>query len=627
MRKLRQWLKSLKFDPTGELAIAIAISALAIAGPTAGLLWFMHRALQGERQTLVAERATARRTYLQSAKETVTSQLERLAKSPLPSTDATLAGRRFLEVIRSNRADSCLVLDTLGRVTFPISADPVVENQMQQSNQDAWKLVRDFHEPVKDFSDSWLSLLDRVRGRRLLNTSTPSDRLFFPYLQLAALVDARSGSSRAASLLKSLRETIENYDDPSLPSIQRLYLADRLRDQLPGLNHVALEAESMAVTALDRFQLPQTKATFEPTRADPSLIQVLTNDPRVVLLFKANGLKKQLEEVANAVLSPVQLRAEITSSAPPATEEPDIIATRARTAIGQTFRSWHLIAHDDQGISLIDQLVQRRKWQYSAVAIGGGLLLNLLAALAIQRFTRSANLTQARQDFLSTLSHELRTPLTSIRMFVDTLADGGLEDPSRAKVYLEFIRRENERLSRLAENFLTFTRIESGRMNFDFHEIAPEEIVDSARVAVDTRFAVEGTDFQVSVERKLPSIRADHTLLTTALVNLLENAYKYTPPDNKKILLSVARGHNTVRFTVADNGPGLTADQMKYIGEKFYRPDSAARSGQPGFGLGLNIVSHILHAHKGRLEIHTEPSVGSRFTLILPALNTKPDDE
>jgi signal transduction histidine kinase len=624
---MRNWLRGFKFDPTGELAVAITISALAIAGPTAGLLWFMHRALQGERQTLVAERATARRNYLQAAREAINTTLKQRAKSPLKPEDARAPGLKFLDVVKSQRADSCLILDDQGRTLFPIAAEPQATALMAQASQDAFQQVTEFHEPIKDFSDNWQSLLDRFRGRRLLSVTTPGGRLYTPYLQLAAYEEARSGSAKAEKSLASLREIISQYGEASPPSGQRLYLAHQLRDHLPDLDTTLLTAERTAVSAADRFQRPTTAGIYEPCRTDATLIQVMTEDSHVILVHQAAKLKHQLEQAANAILTPQQLRAEVTASAPPAAEDQDILATQARTTLGETLRTWHLVAHDDLGISLIDSLVQRRKWQYSAIAIGGSLLLNLLAALAIQRFTRSANLTQARQDFLSTLSHELRTPLTSIRMFVDTLSAGGLEDPARARTYLEFIRRENERLTRLAENFLTFTRIESGRMNFDFHEISADEVVDSARVAVETRFAVEGTDFQISVERKLPMIKADHTLLTTAVVNLLENAFKYTPPDNKKILLSVARGHNTVRFTVADNGPGLTPDQMKYIGERFYRPDSAARSGQPGFGLGLNIVSHILHAHKGRLEIHTEPSVGSRFTLILPALQSNTEEE
>lgn len=621
--KLRNWLRHFKFDLTGELATTIAIAALAIAGPTAGLLWFMHRSLQGERQTLVAERATARRTHVQEAKDAVVAQLNRLSICPLTPEELQLPpGRRFVALVEHQRSDSALVLGMDGRVAFPILALPRSLAGSPTPDLDAAQLIRDFHQPAKNFSDGWQQLMDRLRGRRLWGAGSLSGRLFAPNLLLAALGEMNPSELRARPLLEGLKQQLLDYDNLTLPSSQRLFLWNEYQKMVPEGPNLIMTAERLAVTAADRFTKPASVGEYEPVRSDGTLIQVQSTVPSIVLLFQRSELQKTLEKTAANVLEPYSLRAEVLTGQPPVIEEAEAIATKAGAPIGRILRNWQIVAHDDMGIALIDSQVRRRTWQYSAVAIGGGLLLNVLAALAIRRFTRTANLTQAKQDFLSTLSHELRTPLTSIRMFVDTLANGGLEDPERARTYLDFIRRENERLTRLAENFLTFTRLESRRMNFDLQEIQPEEIVESARIAVETRFAVEGTDFQISVERKLPPIMADHTLLTTAVVNLLENAFKYTPPTNKKILLSVARGHNTVRFTVADNGHGLTPEEMKKIGEKFYRPDAAARSGQPGFGLGLNIVSHIMHAHKGRMEIHTEPGVGSRFTLILPSIQS-----
>ncbi len=619
--RIRNWLSSVKFDPTGELATAIAIAALAIAGPTAGLIYFMHRSLQGERETLVAARAATRRVRVEEARDAIREQLTRLAATPVDDGELTLPpGRLFLRVMDSHRSDSCLILDRGGQIAFPILPTPVPLVSGPSSSKEAGLLLRDFHQPVKKFSDGWPQLMDRFRGRRLWGAAAPSGRLYGPLLQLATLNQLPASDPRAGPIIEALSAQVQDYDNLSLPSTQRLYLAARLKERVPDFALPTQEAERTAIIAADHFLRPKQPGMYEVTAPDSQLVQVRTDSPQIVLLYHIASLKRTLENTAATVLEPEQFRAEVITSPTVSSEESEAVTTTASMTLGKVLRSWQIIAHDDFGIHIIDSMVQSRRWQYSVVAVGGGLLLNVLAALAIQRFTRTANLTQARQDFLSTLSHELRTPLTSIRMFVDTLADGGLEDPTRARTYLDFIRRENERLSRLAENFLTFTRLESGRMNFDLQEINPEEVVESARVAVETRFAVEGTEFQMSIERKLPTIKADHTLLTTAVVNLLENAFKYTPPTNKRILLSVSRGHNTVRFTVADNGQGLTPDQQKRIGEKFYRPDAVARSGQPGFGLGLNIVSHIIAAHRGRMEIHTEAGVGSRFTLILPQL-------
>jgi signal transduction histidine kinase len=252
-----------------------------------------------------------------------------------------------------------------------------------------------------------------------------------------------------------------------------------------------------------------------------------------------------------------------------------------------------------------------------AIALGG-----VLGGLAVRRFLHQARSTQVRHDFLSLVSHELRTPLTSIRMLVDSLAGDPDPDPERTRQYLGIIARENHRLSRLVDDFLTFSRLERGRMAYDFQTVAPEEITEAAVASVQNRFSAPGCDFRVETSPDLPPIEADVASLTTALINLLENAFKYSGPE-KRILLTTTRLHGEVCFAVVDNGCGFEVEHQERIFEKFYRIQRQGL-GSAGVGLGLHIVKAIVEAHRGHVDVASNPGHGSRFAIHIPIATPNP---
>ena len=156
-------------------------------------------------------------------------------------------------------------------------------------------------------------------------------------------------------------------------------------------------------------------------------------------------------------------------------------------------------------------------------------------------------------------------------------------------------------------------------MNYDFQPTAPETVVEAAVRSVEPRFASPGCDFRTEIARELPMIQADVPSLTTALLNLLENAHKYTGAD-KRILLTVTRSGSTLCFAVTDNGRGFDPRQRSRIFEKFYRAEGPG-SPVTGAGLGLHIVKSIVDAHGGRVEVETTPGEGSRFAIHVPVVS------
>ncbi|XXF79388.1 ATP-binding protein [Myxococcaceae bacterium GXIMD 01537] len=231
---------------------------------------------------------------------------------------------------------------------------------------------------------------------------------------------------------------------------------------------------------------------------------------------------------------------------------------------------------------------------------------------------REARLSRMKTDFISLVSHELRTPLTSIRMFIETLSLGRVQEPAQMQEVLQLLLRETERLSSLIDRVLDWARIESGRKVYQRTTLPATELVDAALAAFRAQRLDGGqVDLKVDVPAQLPEVDGDREALAGALLNLLQNAYKYTGADKRITLSAQVRG-KWVDLSVEDNGMGIAPRERKRIFERFYRVDNLLTRKTEGSGLGLAIAKRIVEAHGGRIAVHSEPGKGSRFTLQLP---------
>jgi signal transduction histidine kinase len=208
----------------------------------------------------------------------------------------------------------------------------------------------------------------------------------------------------------------------------------------------------------------------------------------------------------------------------------------------------------------------------------------------------------------------LKTPLTAMRALVDTLLDAEKPDEKTTREYLQLIAAENTRLSRLIENFLTFSRLERNKFTLDFTRIAPSEVVASAVAAIGER----RHGIKADVPSSLPAILGDSGALVTALLNLLDNAWKYSG-EEKQIVVRTGQHNGSVRFTVEDHGIGLTPSECRRVFNRFYQTDQRLSRSVGGCGLGLSIVQSIVAAHRGTVQVASEPGRGSTFAIEIPA--------
>ena len=268
--------------------------------------------------------------------------------------------------------------------------------------------------------------------------------------------------------------------------------------------------------------------------------------------------------------------------------------------------------------SLFEQTSRRQTTIYIWTATLVIVLIVLAASLVARSLSHQIKLNKLKNDFLATVSHELKTPLSSMRLLVDTLIEGNVKDDSQQRDYLNMIAKENSRLSRLIDNFLTFSRMERNKQSFDFRPANPAQIAYDAAASVKTKFTQRGCCVTFDITEPLPQIYADHDAIVTVLINLLDNACKYSQLDHKKILLKAYARDDAVCFEVADNGIGIAKRNLKKIFDRFYQVDQTLARSSSGAGLGLSIVKFILDAHQAAISVESKTDEGSTFIVTMP---------
>ncbi|MGB2864720.1 MAG: HAMP domain-containing sensor histidine kinase [Sedimentisphaerales bacterium] len=290
-----------------------------------------------------------------------------------------------------------------------------------------------------------------------------------------------------------------------------------------------------------------------------------------------------------------------------------------KAPLGKFFSGWNVEIHFGD-VDIFEKTAERQKVVYiwaGLLAIAVMVAAGLLAARVVGKQMKTNKL---KNDFIATVSHELKTPLASMRVLVDTLLEGSYRNQQQVTEYLELVSKENERLTGLIDNFLTFSRMERNKQAFAMARTSPAAIARDAAEAVKTKFSKGKCSFEVDIPDDLPDVKADRDAMITVLVNLLDNAYKYSY-DDKQIELSVSSEDGSVCFCVSDNGAGMSRRSVKKIFKRFYQVDRSLARHAEGCGLGLSIAKFIVDAHKGSIAVSSKPDEGSIFVVKLPAGN------
>jgi two-component system phosphate regulon sensor histidine kinase PhoR len=238
--------------------------------------------------------------------------------------------------------------------------------------------------------------------------------------------------------------------------------------------------------------------------------------------------------------------------------------------------------------------------------------------LVFHDVTRLKRLERMRVDFVANVTHEIKTPLTAILGFVETLQEGAIEDRETAKKFLSTIARHAERLNRLVEDLLTISNTELGEMNFSFESVTLSGVAQSVLHMIEPKAREKKIEIISEIPEELPLIRADRDRLSQILINVLDNAVKFTPEGGKVTVSAAPAADQEVVVRIADTGIGIPRDEVSRLGERFYRVDKTRSRELGGTGLGLSIVKHLMTAHKGRMEIESQLGRGTVISLYFP---------
>ncbi len=632
--------------------------------PTLGVLWFMSRAMQNEQLAVRQKLRDVYQAQLFDLQHELEDYWQGRSSELDPASPEQAPSVTFAQGVRAGLADSVVVYDPVGRPAYPaptaadLEASAPTDEQsraqrlaqrLERSGQldraaDAYGILAeqagDRHRAAQALQaqarclvrarrvDEAIDILSETLGRSEFRDAVDTQgRLIQPSSQLRALQLIEPRSSRsfqrvAADLARRLEDYGEDYGEPVVPAPQRRFLMKELSRLEPDQAFDTLAAEELAARYLESDPPPQPTRSLQPSGL-PGYWRLASTDGGVVALFERERLIDELE----AHLSRQRMQGSTVELLPPGEqpEGPFVVSLPAGVAL----RDWQLVLRPEDQTLFATAANQR----IHAHMLTAGLTVLVIAVLALgvgRVMSRQLRLTRLKNDLLSTVSHELKTPLASMRLLVDTLLETGTDDAQRAREYLELIAQENVRLSRLVDNFLAFSKMDQNRQSFEKVSLSVEQLVSDATASVADRFngPVNGPDcrFEVEVMSDLPRVVGDHAALVTVLINLLDNAYKYSE-DEKHIKLRAFKENGSVCVAVIDRGIGLSPRATSKIFERFYQVDQSLSRPGSGCGLGLSIVRLIVEAHDGTVGVESRLGQGSTFTVRLPASSDPPQAE
>ena len=455
-------------------------------------------------------------------------------------------------------------------------------------------------------------LTDTLGASRFSQVLDSQGRLLVADAQLRALellADRRRPDFQ--QIADRLGKRLADYSAPPMPAAQRRFLMKELGRLTDGAAvFPTLAAEELAAAYLESPR-PVAGAALRPSGL-PDVWQFASPHGRVVALLRGSSVIERTAAITATDALPPEVRVAVVPSETEAADSAELLLPG-----GARMPGWRLSLLLPGGEPSLAGDRQVAAYVWIAVLVIVAMSIVAVAVAGILR--RQLRLTRLKNDLLATVSHELKTPLSSIRLLVDTLLEAKVRDDARTDDYLRLVAKENARLSHLIDNFLSFSRMERGKRMFEFAPVPPGEIARRAVEAGGERFQTPACSLEVETAAHVPAVAADGDALVTAVVNLLDNAYKYST-DGRHIVLRTYAENGNVCFAVSDNGIGLSPRAVKRVFRPFYQVDRHLSRAAGGCGLGLSIVKFIANAHGGTIRVASQPGRGSTFTLAIPAL-------
>jgi len=654
----------------------ILLLAIAVILPTVCLLWFMTQAIENVRMAarqILIDEYSRQIEELSRSLDTVWSKKTGVTQN-IADMNATEV---FASLVLGEPAvPGVVVYDGSGRLEYPLLDSNRVEPELPEEFEEAWEL--EFVK--KDYDAAWWAYTELAESlnkraydilwrkatlgvaRCYLKDGDSNKAVAFFSIAGWGRTTARMSAREASLCARARVRFAETFDDPNarvplgrlaksainyspahrgflpMDSATRMFVLSKTIKLCEKSMHASapeiklqtnqartlLRAERLSAVAAQRYPnnaLPCQWTVPGLCRIDASVdvyaLYSRADNRSFLSLWTGDEVRGQFagfesKYVGSDVMYEITDNAGVSVFGQESRDDKPFLETTP----GKYFPDWKVslyLENDD----IFERAAQKQITLYIWTGVLVAVLMLVAGGFAGQAVSKQVKLNKLKNDFIATVSHELKTPLASMRVLADTLLEGNYKDQQQATEYLELICKENKRLTGLIDNFLTFSRIERNKQVFEMVKTSPSAIVDAAAEAVKARFAGGHCAFDVKAVENLPDVTADRDAMVTVLVNLLDNAYKYSY-DDKRIELSVFSKDGYVCFCIRDNGKGISRRSIKKIFKRFYQVDRSLSRRAEGCGLGLNIAKFIVDAHKGTISVVSKPGKGSTFTVMLP---------
>jgi len=662
----------------GQFRWVVLLLAVAVVLPTLCLLWFMSEVVKSERLAVRQRLTSVYKARLAEAMAQVEQKWVERCRV-LEGLSVVHPYHQFLPAMGQSGYAGALVYDESGRRLYPVLAtDEGVLRGSFADFADAVEMeVRGQYEQAVERYEQYARISDNegrlaawIGKSRALVRLGRLDEAVTECQRAAASPLAQTGDSRCLSLIANARLLMLGWmkDDPAYSQLYQrafrdlltvLYNANEAGSALPADENLFLARKAVDI-GRENGLLSRHADLFDGIPlsrlidAEERSIHFAQKFPTIdafdkwevgglrPVAFDGNDLYGMIRQSGPVTCAALVSRSTIATTLGDYTRNFDddnvdytILDEAGRVVVGVGEPGREAFAVEPVGRHLPGwkillffkggDVFERAASERIAVYTWTGLLVIGLilgsGAVAAKSIGKQIKLNRLKNDFIATVTHELKTPLASMRVLVDTLLEGSYNNPNQVMEYLQLVAKENERLSRLIDNFLTFSRMERNKQAFQMRPVSPASLARTAAEAVKTKFSRGNCLFETEIPDDLPAVRADHDAMVTVLVNLLDNAYKYSY-EEKRIKLSVAGENNAVRFSVSDNGVGIPRRSLRKVFRRFYQVDRSLSRRAEGCGLGLSIAKFIVDAHQGRITVESKPGQGSTFTVVLPAIPT-----
>lgn len=625
----------------------VLLLVLIVIVPSAGVVWMMRAAMENEQLAARQKLAAAYRAQLETVGRSIADGWHQKLVTLDEISGREPPAQAFADCLRAGSIDSVVILGDDGKMRYPsraasrMAAAPAsVELQRAQQLEFAESAPAEAARVYSSIAASARSPAAAAQARQaqaralaqagdragaiaaleqLRDDDTSTDvhgRLLAADAELRLLDLLERNSSEWQSVAESLTRRVNDYAAPLPTADQRRFLMHELAVRADRQDLPTLAAEDLAAEFAANSTAVAQPGVFAPTRL-PEVAQLRSPAGRVIALVELADLRHALEQQLAEHPFPEGVSTAVREAGQEAADGQELAAV----SLAPLMPGLRMVAEVDDATSFDAASDKRLAYLLAMglIVVGITAALALLVAGVLRRQWR---ITRLKNDLVATVSHELKTPLSAIRLLVDTLLDedssqAPARDSVRTREYLEMIAQENSRLTRMIDNFLTFSRMERGKHRFDFRRSDAAAIVEQAAAAVADRFDGVTNTLSVDVEQPLPVV-GDTDMLVTVMVNLLDNAWKYTD-EPKHVRLSARRAGDRVMITVADNGIGLSPRAARRVFDRFYQVDQRLSRSAGGCGLGLSIVKYIVEAHGGAVSVESRPGAGSTFTVALPS--------